>query len=133
MRATLAADLQAASQARAFVASHLGSQPVPHGVQVDDVLIVVGELVANAIQAGATSVDVDLEVLGRQLDVVVTDDAAGWPTPRTATEHDVNGRGLRIVGRLSDRWTVAARAVGKSVTATWFSQPQPQGGARTPR
>jgi anti-sigma regulatory factor (Ser/Thr protein kinase) len=122
MKATLTADLQAGRRARAFVATHLGKQPVPQGVQLDNVLIVVGELVANAIQAGATSVEVDVQVVPRQLDLVVTDDADGWPTPRSATEHDVNGRGLTIVGRLSDKWTVAARTVGKSVTATWFVQ-----------
>jgi anti-sigma regulatory factor (Ser/Thr protein kinase) len=130
MRATLAADLQAPSQARAFVATQLGSQPMPHGVQLDDVLIVVGELVANAIQAGASSVDVDLEVLALRLDVVVSDDAEGWPTPRSAADHDVNGRGLKIVGRLSDEWAVAALKVGKSVTATWFSRSGRRGTAR---
>jgi two-component sensor histidine kinase len=98
---------------------------MPDGVALDNVLLVVDELVTNAVQAGASAVEVDLAAVPRRLDLVVTDDAGGWPTPRAATDEDVSGRGLAIVGLLSDRWTVAALQLGKSVTATWFGSGHP--------
>lgn len=120
MKATLSGDVRAPGHARAFVRDQLSGRAVPEGVLLDNVLLVVDELVTNAVTAGATSVGVNLKIDARRLEIVVTDDAAGWPTPRTASTRDVHGRGLTIVGHLTDTWKVAARRVGKSVTATWF-------------
>ena len=122
MKATLPGDLQAAAQARTFVASNLQELAVGGDVPVDDVLIVADELVTNAVQAGATSVEVKLRTRDQRLELIVTDDAAGWPTPRPATDRDVDGRGLTIVAHLSDEWTVAGHTSGKSVIARWFSK-----------
>lgn len=120
MKSTLAADISAPSQARVFVASQLESAPVPQGVLIDKVVLTASELVTNAVQAGASVVEVTVRVSPRRLDLVVTDDAAGWPTPTSAAMDDTAGRGLRIVDQLTDSWDVAATKSGKAVTASWF-------------
>lgn len=120
MKTTLRGDVRAPRRARVFIDKHLRAQAMPSGVALDNVLLVADELVTNAVRAGATSIEVDLQRGARRLDIVVTDDAGGWPTPRHADDKDTNGRGLGIVAGLSDRWAVAGHEVGKSVTATWF-------------
>ena len=120
MKSTLAADISAPSQARVFVASQLESAPVPQGVLIDKVVLTASELVTNAVQAGASVIEVTVRVSPRRLDLVVTDDAAGWPTPTSAAMDDTAGRGLSIVDQLTDSWDVAATRSGKAVTASWF-------------
>lgn len=125
MKATLAGDLHAAGEARAFVGAQLTLDYLPDGVALDNVLLVVDELVTNAVQAGASAIEIDLVAAPRQLDLIVRDDAVGWPTPRSATDEDVSGRGLAIVELITDHWTVDARMPGKAVTAVWFGTGHP--------
>ena len=122
MKSTLAADTSAPGQARAFVATQLETAPVPQGVLVDKVVLIASELVTNAVQAGATAIEIIVRVDPGRLDLVVVDDAGGWPTPTSAALDDVAGRGLSIVDQLTDRWDVAAKKRGKAVTASWFAQ-----------
>jgi anti-sigma regulatory factor (Ser/Thr protein kinase) len=120
VKSTLTADISAPSQARAFVATQLESAPVPQGVLIDKVVLTASELVTNAVQAGATAIEITVRVTPRRLDLVVVDDAEGWPTPTSATLDDTAGRGLSIVDQLTDRWDVAAKKNGKAVTTSWF-------------
>lgn len=122
MKVTIAGSPRAAGQVRAFVRSNWKRLRAPHGVTMSDVLIVADELVTNAVQVGSRAVHVDLASTSAKLDLVVTDDADGWPTPRQASDSDPNGRGLVIVEQLCDQWSVAATDAGKSVTATWFAR-----------
>jgi anti-sigma regulatory factor (Ser/Thr protein kinase) len=122
MKTTLAAGVGAPAEARAFVATQLAKTRPPMGVHVDTVVLIVSELVTNAVQAGATSVEIDLQVTERRLDLVVIDDAAGWPTPINATPDDTAGRGLSIVEQIADTWDVNALAHGKAITASWFDR-----------
>jgi anti-sigma regulatory factor (Ser/Thr protein kinase) len=46
---------------------------------VDDCGLVVGELIANAIQADANTIDVSVELHHGRIGLAVTDDAHGWP------------------------------------------------------
>ena len=108
MKSTLAADTSAPGQARAFVATQLESTPVPQGVLIDKVVLTASELVTNAVQAGASAIEITIRVTPRRLDLVVIDDAAGWPTPTSAAIDDTAGRGLSIVDQLTDSWDVAA-------------------------
>ena len=119
---TLTADVRAPSHARAHVAAELESLRVPEGVLVDKVVLTASELVTNAVQAGATAVEVDLRATTGRLDLVVVDDADGWPTPTRAAADDVAGRGLSIVEQLADTWDVVSQAGGKVVTASWFDR-----------
>jgi anti-sigma regulatory factor (Ser/Thr protein kinase) len=120
MKSTLAADISAPSQARDFVATQLEAAPVPQGVLIDKVVLTASELVTNAVQAGASAIEVTVRVSPQRVDLVVIDDAEGWPTPTNAALDDTAGRGLSIVEQLTDSWEVAAKKSGKAVTASWF-------------
>lgn len=122
MKTTLAADVSAPGQARAFLMAQLETTPLPEGVPIDKVVLIASELVTNAVQAGATIVEIGVNVTEGRLDLVVTDDAGGWPTPNSPTPDDTAGRGLLIVEQLADAWDVAARKHGKAVTVSWFDQ-----------
>lgn len=130
MKSTFVADVSAPGRARAFVASTLEGASVPTGVLVDKVVLIASELVTNAVQAGATMIDLTLEVSPRRLDLVVTDDAAGWPTPTSAGADDTAGRGLSIVEQLTDSWDVVAEDGGKTITASWFERAAAQRSGR---
>jgi len=122
MKTTLAADVSAPGQARAFLIAQLETTRLPEGVPIDKVVLIASELVTNAVQAGATIVEIGVNVTEGRLDLVVTDDAGGWPAPTNPTPDDTAGRGLLIVEQLADAWDVAARKHGKAVTVSWFDQ-----------
>lgn len=123
MRISLIGDVLAPAEARGFVSNLLGSIELPSGVQHGDPVLVVSELVTNAVEAGASYIDVELLVDDGRVHLSVVDDARGWPTPQRSTPEDVNGRGLAIVERLAHQWEVASSETGKSVTATWLNRP----------
>lgn len=105
--------------ARRFVKAQLAARPVPTGVDTSDIVLVASELVTNSVRAGATVVDVDVRLDASTVEVVVEDDAPGWPV-RSTTDHDaLSGRGLAIVEEVAARWSIARRPRGKSVTATF--------------
>lgn len=121
MKTSLVADINAPSKARAFVVAQLVSGSLPFEGLVDRVVLIASELVTNAVQAGATAIEVSMRLRAGRLDLVVTDDAAGWPAPVAAGVDDTAGRGLSIVEHLADAWDVAARRRGgKVITASWF-------------
>jgi two-component sensor histidine kinase len=121
VRTTLAAGAEAPGEARAFVALHLReAASLPPEVAVDDVLLVTSELVTNAVNAGATTIDVTLDAEPHRVELVVTDDADGWPSPSDPSYEDTTGRGLRIVDHLTHVWNAARHPGGKAVTARWF-------------
>jgi len=122
MKTTLAADVSAPGQARAHLVALLETTRLPEGVPIDKIVLTASELVTNAVQAGATTVEIDVTVTEGRLDLVVVDDAGGWPTPTSAAPDDTAGRGLLIVEQLADTWEVVARRHGKAVTVSWFDQ-----------
>ncbi len=84
---------------------------------LDDAALIVSELIANAIQASASRIRLEVDLHRSQLVVTVLDDAAGWPTPRTAGPTATNGRGLAIVEAVSNEWGVTSRVGSKQVWA----------------
>jgi serine phosphatase RsbU (regulator of sigma subunit)/anti-sigma regulatory factor (Ser/Thr protein kinase) len=121
-KVSLAGDVGAPSEAREFISGHLDAAVIPTGVPVADIELAVSELVTNAVEAGATSIEVEIHSRNRRLDAIVSDDAAGWPTLRHADTQDPRGRGLEIVQRLSDTWVVTRQAHGKRITVTWLEK-----------
>ncbi|MEO3813280.1 ATP-binding protein [Sphaerisporangium sp. B11E5] len=87
----------------------------------DDVVSVVGELVANAFTHGEGPVRVSLWVDGERLWVGVTDHGAGRPRRLRLDVEAVHGRGMAIVAALADEAGVAplADSPGKAVWACW--------------
>jgi anti-sigma regulatory factor (Ser/Thr protein kinase) len=86
-------------------------------VLCDDLELIVSELVTNAVRAGSPTVHVSLGVEDDRIAIRVTDEAQGWPEQRTATIHDVGGRGLPLVSALSETWGVRVVETGKVVWA----------------
>ena len=118
MRIKLTADVHAPAVARDFVRRQLHDVLGRQRPVCDDVELIVSELVTNSVRAGATVIDLMLEVLSEAVEVQVTDDAAGWPTPRSAGPDGLDGRGLEIVDRLADHWHTVASPPGKRVVVT---------------
>jgi len=122
MRLQMAAELGAPRAARTFVTDHLTGRALPAGVAVPDVVLVVSELVSNAVEAGASTLGLSLALNRGGLELVVEDDADGWPRRTIAATDALRGRGLNIVEQLADHWHVTGTPSGKRVTASW-SQP----------
>lgn len=122
MKARLAADARAPREARGFVHAQLQATALPPQVAVDDVVLVTSELVTNAVNAGAATLEVEIFASPQRIELVVSDDAEGWPTATDASDGDIKGRGLRIVEHLAHSWDTVRRPRGKSVSARWFDR-----------
>lgn len=125
----LPADARAPSLARAFVSAEVRRTTPPVDVPLDDLVLVVSELVTNAVKAGSSQVTVVLNADADGLELSVDDDAAGSPAPQRATPESVGGRGLAIVGQLAHAWstTPSPGSRGKRVTARWLAPDGPVG------
>ncbi|GGK83727.1 hypothetical protein Sme01_17820 [Sphaerisporangium melleum] len=93
---------------------------------IDDVVVVVTELLANALVHGGPPVRVALGMAPGTVTGSVTDHGDGWPQPRPADTDAEHGRGLGIVAALTDSWGVAPLpGGGKSI---WFTRSRRSGG-----
>ena len=81
-----------------------------------DALVVVSELVTNAIAAGSETVELTLELAADRLLVQVHDEAPGLPVMGVPAPDALGGRGLSIVDALSSEWGVQPADPGKT---TW--------------
>ncbi|MCJ1676940.1 ATP-binding protein [Streptomyces sp. APSN-46.1] len=84
----------------------------------DDVLLVVSEVVANAILHGGGPTALVLDCTPERLRIEVTDGNPAPPVPHTGQDVDPTrpgGHGLLIVDRLARRWGFRPRADGKVV------------------
>ncbi|MBB4703733.1 ATP-binding protein [Sphaerisporangium siamense] len=90
-------------------------------VPVDDVVLVVGELLANAIRHGEAPVTLVLRAVAGRLHVEVTDHGPAMPRYLDLGVEAVHGRGLGIVGALADESGVDGFSdfPGKMVWARW--------------
>jgi anti-sigma regulatory factor (Ser/Thr protein kinase) len=116
MRCALRGDSHAPAAARREVSEFLEGPDLPRHL-VDGVVLVVSELVTNAIDAGATSIGLRIDIVGHQIRMSVEDDTGGWPTPATPGPTSTRGRGLTIVGKTANSWEVERTRSGKKVTA----------------
>lgn len=112
---------EAPGQARAYVREVLGHDdpPVAPG-PLDDVLLVVSELVTNAVRYGTEpgdAVAVAVLTTAERVRVEVRDPVRRHPRMRNESGERARGRGLHIVDALAARWDVDDRPFGKSVWA----------------
>ena len=112
----LAAVPLASSEARHATRSVLEEWHVPEGV-VDAALLVVSELVTNAVRHAGESSTIELE-LGQDdshLRISLSDASTSSPSPRSASHVAEGGRGMAILAALSDRWGIEPHGRGKRV------------------
>jgi|SRR5579875_1533426 len=104
----------------------------PDGV-VEDAVLVISELVTNAIRADCSQVEVGIALEDDAVLVAVVDDARGTPQPRTAAGGDVAGRGLHIVAALSRQWGVRPVELGgRPAKEVWAMLPLRRDARRRP-
>ncbi|WP_424536184.1 ATP-binding protein [Sphaerisporangium viridialbum] len=112
-------DLAAVSRVRSMVKEML----LHWGVAdlVDDVVLVVGELLGNAISYGAPPIRLSLWATTGELFVRVTDHGPGRPCQLDLGLDSIHGRGLPIVAALAGDYGVIPLdgAPGKTVWARW--------------
>lgn len=82
---------------------------------VDDLLLVVSELVGNAVRHGSSQISLSLDARRDGLSLSVTDGSHALPEPRTEAELAEDGRGFAIIDALSDGWGVERQPLGKRV------------------
>ncbi|WP_435059063.1 ATP-binding protein [Streptomyces sp. bgisy060] len=91
------------AQARKTTAAHLARWGVPLAL-ADDVVLVVSELVTNAIEHGQGDVVLRVERRRAHLYVGVADGSPVRAAIRPTNEEDPGGRGLVLVDALSAGW-----------------------------
>jgi anti-sigma regulatory factor (Ser/Thr protein kinase) len=95
------------------LAQHIGEETL------DDVLLVVSELVTNAVLHGRGDVDLRMELDRGRITGAVSDEGHGFtPRRRRPDPSRVGGHGLHIVARVADRWGLTA-----GTTHVWFEIP----------
>jgi anti-sigma regulatory factor (Ser/Thr protein kinase) len=115
---TFAPDANSVPAARRFVLAAIGSVT---DEQRDAVSVMVSELAMNAVEHARTRFQVTVEITGGSLRVEVTDSGDGTAAARPLpTATSLRGRGLFIVGRLSDAWGTSSAAAG-STKSVWFT------------
>ncbi|GGP16668.1 ATP-binding protein [Nonomuraea glycinis] len=112
---SLPADPETVGRARRLVRDTLAGWGM--SALADDVVMVVSEVVTNAIVHAKSPMTLSLHRLGPSVRGQVTDDSTAWPTPLPAGLDEEHGRGLAIVAAYADRWGVTSESAGKAV---WF-------------
>src|SRR5690348_6235450 len=82
---------QAPAVARAWTQDRLATGRAPAPLS-EDAVLVVSELVTNAVRAGARSCSVELQLDAEAIDIVVFDDAPGSPRFAAADDLAEHGR-----------------------------------------
>jgi two-component sensor histidine kinase len=114
----LAPDPTAGSGARRQLLA--GNGTLPSSVR-DDVLLLVTELVTNAVRHSSAGPDGQVRVeLRRGTDsvrVAVSDEGTGFTADAPLEPNEAGGWGLALVDRIADRWAVTPAGSG---TCAWF-------------
>ncbi len=95
---------------------------------IDDALLVISEMIANAVNHGGPTDDGGIEISwtinGDLLELSVLDAGSGGSlTPIDFDEDSLSGRGLSIISRIADRWWVDM-SQGTRVNAELHLTPQ---------
>ncbi|MFI1866434.1 ATP-binding protein [Streptomyces jumonjinensis] len=89
-----------------------------------EALLIVSELVTNAIQHGDGPVRLRVEHHAHELRIEVTDGSPTMPVLREAGDDDESGRGLVLVAAMAEEWGVSGD--GETI---WCSLALPPDGA----
>ncbi|MET8701941.1 ATP-binding protein [Kitasatospora sp. NPDC004723] len=123
-RLTLAGLSKPVTHARTFTAQALTDWYPVHAAPgagdgtAEDVVLLIAELVANAMLHGDGPLEMVLEVTGARLRVEVSDRSPVMPTLRRPHNPALpGGHGLFIVERTADRWGAEPHSQGKTIWA----------------
>ncbi len=131
MRWQLPAHARSASRARQLLREALrdealrdeGAVSPGRAELADDAVLLVSELVTNAVLHGQTEVTLTLEILGPLLRIGVADGSAQLPVVQPDSPVALGGRGVALVAACAARWGVDRRPPhGKTV---WFEMQEP--------
>jgi anti-sigma regulatory factor (Ser/Thr protein kinase) len=130
LQTTLAADLAAISAARRGLRERLlewGLEPI-----ADDVALAAQELLVNAVRhgcrgipTGTSKVTLTAQCTSTELRVAVKDPSTEVPRCRSASADCEDGRGLRLVDEVADRWGAATEPDGSGKTV-WLELDVPR-------
>jgi DNA-binding response OmpR family regulator/serine phosphatase RsbU (regulator of sigma subunit)/anti-sigma regulatory factor (Ser/Thr protein kinase) len=104
----------AVRDARSYTLARLAPWRLPTRV-CDDVVLLVSELVTNAVVHGRAPIELRLRHTGTHVLIEVCDGATFLPRKLRPTADDEHGRGLQLVARVADRWGTRPTVDGKSV------------------
>ncbi|MEU0215057.1 ATP-binding protein [Streptomyces sp. NPDC006265] len=131
LQTTLAADLAAIRAARRGLRERLlewGLEPI-----ADDVALAAQELLTNAVKhgcrgipSGTHEVTLTARCTATELRVAVTDPSTEFPHRRSASADCEDGRGLRLVDEVADRWGTTTEPDGSGKTV-WLELSAPRG------
>lgn len=113
--ADLHGDVEAPRVARRFVEQTLAGWGCE--TLLESAVLVVSELVTNAVSHANSACTVVLRLQPGWLRIEVSDRADASPEPQPVDLDGTSGRGLMIVGALSDAWGVEPQERGKCVWA----------------
>ncbi|MFI9559133.1 ATP-binding protein [Nonomuraea endophytica] len=121
-------DARAVGEARVLIRGALNEVDLQESL-VDDAVLMVSELVTNAILHGQAPYELVVHMDRTEVVCMVIDASTDLPMPRGADARDEHGRGLLIVAELSigscgcipQRFVTQPGLVGK---ATWFALPR---------
>ncbi len=112
----LPADLRSAGAARRMVRKSL--EGWCDDEVVDDIALCVSELVTNAVVHAHSAPGILVHVRPGVIHVEIRDDSETLPVLKGAGPQDTSGRGVSILGTLSDRWGSYRRSGGGKTV--WF-------------
>jgi hypothetical protein len=102
-------------------------------VECDPLLLLVTEVLTNAVDHGTPPISVSMDWDGTRVHVEVTDSNDAEPVLRDPAPEDDDGRGIWLVARMANTWGVRHGPRGKAV---WFelsaAGPAPLGDADRP-
>jgi anti-sigma regulatory factor (Ser/Thr protein kinase) len=87
---------------------------------LDTIVLMVSELATNCVRFTPAGFSISIEDDSRRTRVDVTDRGGGEPIVRCPRPTDLSGRGLRIVGAMSDDWGVGPEE-SCAGTTVWFT------------
>jgi CheY-like chemotaxis protein len=125
-RLELGPDTSEVSDARRFLGEHCAAWGCLD--LLDDALIVLSELVTNALIHGLSRCELRLGLSESALRIQVVDQGPGMPDPLTADEGSEHGRGLLIVSLLCEAWGVEALPAGEKIVWAEMMRPPSQNG-----
>lgn len=107
-----------------------------HGIDGDDLAVVLTELVTNAVEHARTPLTVTVSLhhgpghvdgAGPVVRIEVADGSTAPPVPQPLDPWATRGRGLQMIDALATRWGHTAVAGGKTVWAELAPAPGPRG------